>query len=64
MKFKSLSFYLSFFCFPVSILAFINILNIAQKEAGPLYKINIAINDRNAFAGNYNQKPYYYHPDT
>ena len=26
MKFKSLSFYLSFFCFPISLLAFINIL--------------------------------------
>jgi len=45
-------------------LAFINILNIAQKEAVPLNMINIAINVRNAFAGNYNQKPYYYHPDT
>ena len=26
--------------------------------------VSIAMNVRAAFAGNYNQKPYYYHPDT
>ena len=45
-------------------LAFLNILKIADKESVPLNMLNIAINVRNAFAGNFNQKPYYYHPDT
>ena len=26
--------------------------------------LNVALNVRAAFAGNYNQKPYYYYPDT
>ena len=45
-------------------LAFINILTVADRESVPLNMINIAINVRNAFAGNFNQKPFYYHPDT
>lgn len=45
-------------------LAFINILTVAERESVPLNMINIAIQVRNAFRGNYNQKPYYYHPDT
>ena len=45
-------------------LAFVNILTVAERESVPLNMINIAINVRNAFAGNFNQKPFYYHPDT
>ncbi len=45
-------------------LAFLNILKFADKEAVPLNMVNIAINVRNTFVGNFNQKPYYYHPDT
>ena len=39
-------------------------LNIHEKESVPLSMRQIAFNLENAFAGNYNQKPYYYHPDT
>ncbi len=45
-------------------LSFINMLNIFEKESNPLNMRSIAFNLENAFAGNYNQKPYYYHPDT
>jgi hypothetical protein len=45
-------------------LSFLNMLNIHEKESVPLSMRQIAFNLENAFAGNYNQKPYYYHPDT
>ncbi|MBD1149794.1 caspase family protein [Pelagibacterales bacterium SAG-MED29] len=45
-------------------LSFINMLNIFEKESNPLNMRSVAFNLENAFAGNYNQKPYYYHPDT
>ncbi len=44
-------------------LSFLNMLNIYEREANPLNMRTIAFNLENAFAGNYNQKPYYYHPD-
>ena len=39
-------------------------LNISEKQSIPMNMRSIAFNIQNAFAGNYNQKPYYYHPDT
>ncbi len=44
--------------------SFLNILRIADQQAIPLNMLNIALNIRNAYRGNLNQKPYYYHPDT
>ena len=45
-------------------LAFLNILKEADTRSIPLNMLNIALNVRSAFVGNFNQKPYYYHPDT
>ena len=45
-------------------MAFLNILRTADQQAVPLNMLNIAMNIRNAYRGNLNQKPYYYHPDT
>ena len=45
-------------------LSFLNMLNISEKKSIPMNMRSIAFNIQNAFAGNYNQKPYYYHPDT
>ena len=45
-------------------LSFLNLLNFADKEAIPINLVSIAMNVRSAFKGNFNQKPYYYHPDT
>ena len=45
-------------------LSFLNLLQLADRESIPLNMVSIAMNVRAAFAGNYNQKPYYYHPDT
>ena len=38
-------------------------LKIYEKESSPLNMRTIAFNLETAFAGNYNQKPFYYHPD-
>ena len=45
-------------------LAFLNLLNTFERESNPLNMRTIAFNLESAFAGNFNQKPYYYHPDT
>jgi hypothetical protein len=45
-------------------LSFLNMLNISESQSSPMNMRTIAFNLANAFAGNYNQKPYYYHPDT
>ncbi len=45
-------------------LAFLNVLSSSEKMSSPLNMLNIALNVRNAFIGNFNQKPYFYHPDT
>ena len=45
-------------------LAFLNILKVADQQSVPLNMWNIALNVRNAFAGNFSQKPFYYHPDS
>ena len=45
-------------------LSFLNMLNISESQSSPMNMRTIAFNLENAFAGNYNQKPYYYHPDT
>ena len=44
--------------------SFLNILRTADQQAFPLNMLTIAMNIRNAYRGNLNQKPYYYHPDT
>ena len=45
-------------------LAFLNALSGSEKMSSPLNMLNIALNVRRAFVGNFNQKPYFYHPDT
>ena len=45
-------------------LSFLNLLKLAEREAIPINLVSIAMNVRSAFKGNFNQKPYYYHPDT
>ena len=45
-------------------LSFLNTLQFAERESIPLNMLSVALNVRAAFAGNYNQKPYYYYPDT
>ena len=45
-------------------LSFLNILKTSEKLALPLSMTDIGFNVKRAFIGNYNQKPYYYHPDT
>ena len=45
-------------------LAFLSILKVADQQSVPLNMWNIALNVRNAFAGNFSQKPFYYHPDS
>ena len=45
-------------------LAFLNALSGSEKMSSPLNMLNIAVNVRRAFVGNFNQKPYFYHPDT
>ena len=44
-------------------LSFLNMLKIYERESSPLNMRTIAFNLESAFAGNFNQKPYYYHPD-
>lgn len=45
-------------------LSFLNTLQFAERESIPLNMQKVALNVKAAFAGNYNQKPYYYYPDT
>jgi hypothetical protein len=45
-------------------LSFLNILETSQKLSLPLSMTDIGFNVKRSFVGNYNQKPYYYHPDT
>jgi len=45
-------------------LAFLNVLSTSEKMSSPLNMWNVAMNVKRAFVGNFNQKPYYYHPDT
>ena len=45
-------------------LTFLNILSTSEKMALPLSMTDIGFNVKRAFTGNFNQKPYYYHPDT
>jgi len=45
-------------------LAFLNVLKASDQNSVPLNMLNVAIRIRGAFAGNYSQKPIYYHPDT
>ncbi|MDA9663845.1 caspase family protein [Candidatus Pelagibacter sp.] len=45
-------------------LAFLNVLKISEQNSVPLNMLNVAIRVRSAYAGNYTQKPIYYHPDT
>ena len=45
-------------------LSFLNVLSAAEKMSSPLNMLNVAMNVKRAFLGNFNQKPYYYHPDT
>ena len=45
-------------------LSLLNILKLADKEEVPINLVSVAMNIRSAFSGNFNQKPYYYHPDT
>ena len=43
MNFKAISYYLSLFCFPISILAFINILPIPGLDGGHIALILIEV---------------------
>ena len=45
-------------------LSFLNVLLASEKMSSPVNMLNIAMNVKRAFIGNFNQKPYYYHPDT
>ena len=45
-------------------LSFLNLLKFADREGVPINLVSVAMNVRNAFRGDYNQKPYYYNPDT
>jgi len=45
-------------------LTFLNILSTSEKMSLPLSMTDIGFNVKRAFTGNFNQKPYYYHPDT
>ncbi len=45
-------------------LSFLNILSTSQQLSLPLSMMDIGLNVKRAFKGNFNQKPYYYHPDT
>ena len=45
-------------------LSVLNILKFADREEVPINLVSVAMNVRSAFSGNFNQKPYYYHPDT
>ena len=45
-------------------LSFLNLLKFADREAVPINLVSVAMNVRNAFRGDRNQKPYYYNPDT
>ena len=45
-------------------LAFLNVLKFADANSVPLNMRNVGGNVRSAFAGNFNQKPLYYNPDT
>ena len=44
-------------------LSFLNILQTAEKMSLPLSMTDVGFNVKRSFVGNYNQKPYYYHPD-
>lgn len=44
-------------------LSFLNILQTSQKMSLPLSMTDVGFNVKRSFVGNYNQKPYYYHPD-
>ena len=43
-------------------LSFLNMLKIYEKDVQSFEYETIAFNLESAFAGNFNQKPYYYHP--
>ena len=45
-------------------LSFLNVLSSSEKMSSPVNMLNVAMNVKRAFAGNFNQKPYFYHPDT
>jgi len=45
-------------------LAFLNVLSSSERMSSPLNMWNVAMNVKRAFLGNFNQKPYYYNPDT
>ena len=45
-------------------MSFLNILSVSEKMSAPMNMSNVALNVKRAFTGNFNQKPYYYHPDT
>ena len=45
-------------------LSFLNVLKYADANSVPLNMRNVGGNVRSAFAGNFNQKPIYYNPDT
>jgi len=44
--------------------SFLNLLNASEKMSVPVNMLSVALNINRAFVGNFNQKPYYYHPDT
>ncbi len=44
-------------------LSFLNILQTSEKMSLPLSMTDVGFNVKRSFVGNYNQKPYYYHPD-
>ena len=45
-------------------LSFLNILATSQELSLPLSMMDIGLNVKRSFKGNFNQKPYYYRPDT
>lgn len=42
--------------------SFLDILSVSDKMSTPMNMMNVALNVKRAFAGNFNQKPHYYHP--
>jgi len=42
--------------------AFLEVLSVSDKMSTPMNMMNVALNVKSAFAGNFNQKPHYYHP--
>ena len=45
-------------------LSLLNVLYSSEKMSSPVNMLNVAMHVKRAFIGNFNQKPYYYHPDT